>query len=59
MSAQVYSALGQTEGRKKTFLEWVRSNVNYYKSVCYPVPIRGNREQPGSFQRKLVSSPFN
>ena len=59
MSAQVYSVLGQTEGRKKTFLEWVRGNVNYYKSVCYPVPTRGNREQPGNFQRKSVSPPFN
>ena len=31
MSAQVYSVPGQTEGRKKAFLEWVGGNVDYYK----------------------------
>ena len=45
MSAQVYSVTGQTEGRRKAFLEWSSidlssklsltfgDNVNYYKSV--------------------------
>ena len=45
MGAQVYSVLGQTEGRRKTFLEWTSidlssklslacgSDANYYKSV--------------------------
>ena len=50
MSAQVYSAPGQTEGRSKGFLEWKSidlfyevsltcgGNVNYYKSVHHPIP---------------------
>ena len=50
MSAQVYSLPGQTEGRKKAFLEWTSidlsskpsltcgGNVNYYKSVHHPIP---------------------
>ena len=50
MSAQVYSAPGQTEGIKKAFVEWTsidlssklfltcRGNVNYYKSVHHPIP---------------------
>ena len=50
MSAQVYSVPGQTEGRRKAFLEWksidlsyelsltCRGNVNYYKSVHHPIP---------------------
>ena len=49
MSAQVYSVPGQTEGRRKGFLEWTRidlsyklslicgDNVNYYKSVDHPI----------------------
>ena len=68
MSAQVYSAPGQTERRKKTLLEWksidlsydlslaCRGNVNYYKSVHHPIPPRENREHPGNFQNKSVSS---
>ena len=59
MSAQVYSVTGQTEGRKKAFLEWVGGNVNYYKSVYHPIPTRGNREQRGNFEKKSVSSHFN
>ena len=71
MSAQVYSVPGQTEGRSKAFLEWKSidlshelsltcgGNVNYYKSVHHPIPTRGNREHPGNFQNKSVSSPFN
>ena len=35
------------------------SNVNYYKSVHYPIPSRGNEEYPGNFQNKSTSSPFN
>ena len=50
MSAQVHSVPGQTEGRRKAFLEWTSinlssklsltcgSNVNYYKSVHHPIP---------------------
>ena len=34
-------------------------NVNFYKSVHHPIPTRGNREHPGNFQNKSVSSPFN
>ena len=53
MSAQVYSAPGQTEGRGKAFLEWISidlssklsltcgvGNVNYCKSVHHPIPTR-------------------
>ena len=52
MSAQVYSVPGQTEGRRKAFLEWTSidlssklsltcgDNVKYYKSVDHPVPIQ-------------------
>ena len=51
MSSQVYSVSGQTEGRKKPFLEWTRidlssklsltcvANVNHHKSVHYPTPL--------------------
>ena len=68
MSAQVYSVPGQTEGRMRAFLEWksidlspelsltLGDNVNYYKSVHHPIPIRENREHPGN---KSVSSAFN
>ena len=59
MSAQVYSVPGQTEGRRKAFLEWVGGNVNYYKSVYHPIPTLGNREQRGNFENKSVSSHFN
>ena len=71
MSAQVYSVPGQTEGKRKAFLEWKSmelfyklsltcgGNVSYYKSVHHPIPSSGNREQPGNFQNKLVSSLFN
>ena len=50
MSAQVYSIPGQTEGRRKAYLEWTSidlssklsltcgGNVNYYKSVYHPIP---------------------
>ena len=50
MSAQGYSVSGQTEGRRKTSLEWTSidlssklsltcgGNVNYYKSVHYAIP---------------------
>ena len=50
MSAQVYSVPGQTEGRRKTFLECTNidlssklsltcgDNVNYCKSVHLPIP---------------------
>ena len=50
MSAQVYSVPGQTEGRRKAFLEGTSvdltsklsltcgGNVSYYKSVHHPIP---------------------
>ena len=59
MSAQVYSVSGETEGRRKVFFEWGEGKVNYYKSVYRPIPTRGNKEQPGNFQNKSVSSPFS
>ena len=72
MSAQVYSAHGQAEVRRKAFLEWKSiylsyelsrtcgGNVNYYnKSVHYPTNTHENREYPGNFQNKSVSSAFN
>ena len=34
-------------------------NVNYYKSVHHPIPTRENREHPGNFQNKSVSSAFS
>ena len=51
MTAQVYSVSGQTEGRRKPFLEWTSidlssklsltcgGNVNYYKSVHHATPL--------------------
>ena len=71
MSAWVYSVPSQTEGRRKTFLEWESidlsakvsltcgGNANYCKSIQHPIPTSGNGEHPGNFQNKLVSSPFN
>ena len=50
MSVLVYSVLGQTEGRRKDFLEWTNinlsskvsltcwDNVNYYESVHHFIP---------------------
>ena len=71
MSPQVCSVPGQTEGGRKTFSEWTSidlssklsftcgGNVNYYKSVHHPIPTCENREHPGNFQNKSVSSAFN
>ena len=71
MSAQVYSFPGQTEGKRKAFLESKSIdlscelslasgvNVNYYKSVHHPIPTLENREHQGNFQNKSVSSAFN
>ena len=71
MIAQVYSVPGQTKGRRKAFLEWKSidlsyklsltcgCNVNYYKSIHHPIPTCGNREHPGNFQNKSVSSLFS
>ena len=70
MSAQVYSAPCQTEGRRKALLEWksidlsyelsltCRGNVGYYKSVHHPIPTHENREHSGNFQNKSVNSGF-
>ena len=50
MSTQVYSVPGQTEGRRKAFMEGTSinlysklsltcgGNVNYHKSVHHPIP---------------------
>ena len=50
MSDQVCSVSGQTEGRRKAFLDWASidlspklplacgGNVSYYKSVHRPIP---------------------
>ena len=75
MSAQVYSVPGQTEGRRKVFLEWTSvdlsfklslscgGNVNYYKlwkcSSFHYYSACGNRVHSGNFQNKPVRSPFN
>ena len=68
MSAQVYSVPGQTEGRRKAFLEWKSidlsyelsltcgDNVRYHKSVHDPIPTRTIRSV---FQNKSVNSTFN
>ena len=37
----------------------MQGNVNYYESVHHPIPVRGNRKHPRSFQNKSVSSPFH
>ena len=70
MSTQVYTVPGQTEGRRKTFLEWKSvdlssklfltcgGNIYCYKSVHHPIFTCGNREHPGNFQNKIVSSLF-
>ena len=70
MSAQVYSVLGQTGGRRKAFLEWKSidlsyelsltcgGNVTHYKSVHHPIATHENRKYPGNFQNKSVSSAF-
>ena len=61
MSAEVYSASDQTEGRSKAFSEWKSidlshelsftcgGSLNYYKSVHQPIPTCDNREHPGNF----------
>ena len=66
MSAQIYSVPGQTERRRKKSIDLsyklsltCGGNVNHYKSVHHPIPTRENREHPGNFQNKSVSSPFN
>ena len=71
MSAQGYSVPGQTEGRRKVFLEWKSIDLSYelsltcggnfshYKIVHHAIPTSENREHPGNFQNKSVSSGFN
>ena len=34
-------------------------NIKYYKIVHHPIPTGGNREHPGNFQNKSVSSAFS
>ena len=71
MSVQAYCVHGQTEWRKKAFLEWTSidlscklsftcgGNFNYYKVFVILLLLCRNREHPGNFQNKSVSSPFN
>ena len=68
MSAQVYFVLGQTERRRKAFLEWKSidlsyelsltcgDDINYYKSVHHPIPAHKNKEHPNNFHNRLVRS---
>ena len=63
MSAQVHSVPGQTEVRRKAFLEWEKhslilgrgGNVNYYKSVHHLILTQENREHPSNFENKPVA----
>ena len=71
MSAQVYSAPGQTEGRTKIFLDWKSiglssklpftcvGNIKYYKSVHHSIPTRGIGNILAIFKKKSVSSHFS
>ena len=71
MSFQVYSVPGQTERRRKAFLECkgidlsyelslkCGGNINYYKSVHHHILTRENREHPDNFQNKSVNPAFN
>ena len=70
MSDQGYSVPVQTEGKTKAFFDGKVDisfklsltcgvNVNYYKSVHHLFPTCENREHPGNFQNKPVSSAFN
>ena len=34
-------------------------NVKCHKGVYHPIPTRENKEHPGNFQNKSVSSAFN
>ena len=63
--------LAKLKGKRKAFFEWKSIhlsyevsvacwvNVNYYESVHHPIPTRENREHPGNFQNKSISSAFN
>ena len=69
MSAQVYSVPDKTDGRRKAFLEWQSIDLSYELSLTYgnrisvavhhPIPTRENKEHPGNFQSRSVSSAFN
>ena len=71
MSAQLYHAPGQTEGRPKALLEWKSidlsyelslacvGNINYYKNAHHPIRTCEKREHSGNFQNKSISSAFN
>ena len=73
MNVQVYSVPGQTEGRRRAFLEWTKkdlpsklsitcgSNFTYYNSVHHPIPTLsvGIFEHHDNFHNKSESSPFN
>ena len=70
MNSQVYFVPGQTERIRKTFLRWksIELSLNYLLHVrvmltiikCSPsYSYSENREHPGNFQNKSVTSPFN
>ena len=63
MSLQAYSVPEQTDGRRKVSLEWKSIDVSYALSITYGDTVnyyniltRENREHPGNFQNKSVSS---
>ena len=50
---------GKAETYPMNYISYMWGDVNYYKSVHLPIPTSKNREHPGNFQNKSVSSPFN
>ena len=54
-----FFSLNKMKGERRPFWNGEKGNVNYYISVHLPIPTHGNREHPGNFQNKSVSSPFN
>ena len=53
MSAQVYSVPGQTEGRRKAFLEWKSIDLSHQLSLTFGtmLTIGKNWGHPGNFQK--------
>ena len=56
--------LAKLKGKRKAFFEWKSIHLSYEPSltcgvdVHHIIPTRANREHPGNFQNKLVSSAF-
>ena len=65
MSARVYSIPGQTEGRRKVYLEWTSTDLSSKLSLTTHVGLKSTIIKvfiilfPGNFQNKSVSSPFS